>query len=226
MGGGYSIMAESGGPKLQRIPIEKQCGIIACSVFSGKTIDYVIKKVKEIKLYDRLTEFKECKELEERTCLYCKDIKKIMLALGHGIQDCRFCTFKRTTFEKQLPLPKYVNGIVALKLDINGDLTHWVALKDGRILDGEDEFKTTDQLRRKYKTFDGYGFKLSIWRKEDFDILENTMSIFCKSCTVYDGNICKNCSRKSFCIERRIFKAVKIDFIVNEKELSYRKCDV
>lgn len=207
----------------EKIPIEKQCGIIACSVFSGKSIKNVIKISKKIKLYDRITDFKEHKERNKRTCLYCKDIRQIMLALGHGIQDCRFCTFKRTT-DGQLPFPKYVNGIVALKLDPNGDLTHWVVFKDGKILDGEDEFKTTKQLKKRYEAFDGYGFKLSIWRKEDFDILENTMSVFCKSCTVYDGNICKNCSRKSFCIERRIFKTVKIDSIMNKEEVGHEKC--
>lgn len=210
-----------------KIPIEKQCGIIACSVFSGKSVKEVIEVSKKIKLYDRITEFEERKRTHDsskkRTCLYCKDIRRLMSALGHGIQDCRFCSFKRDT-DGQLPLPKYVNGIVALKLDSNGGLTHWVAFKDGRILDGEDEFSTTKQLKKKYNTFDGYGFKLSIWSKEDFDILENTMSVFCKSCTVYNGNVCKNCSRKSFCIERRIFKILKIDSIMNEKELNFKKC--
>ncbi len=206
------------------IPIEEQCGIIACSLFSGKSIDEVIEVVKKNDLYNRITTFKEATLTQERTCLYCKDIKKIMLGLGHGIQDCRFCSFRRDV-DGQLPLPKYVNGIVALKLDVNGGLTHWVAFKDGKILDGEDEFKTTKQLKRKYKTFDGYGFKLSIWRKEDFDILENTMSVFCKSCTVHGGSFCRYCSRESFCIERKISEAIKAnDSIMDKKELRQSQC--
>lgn len=205
------------------IPIEEQCGIIACSAFSGKNVKKVIEISKKIGLYDRITEFKERKRTKERTCLYCKDIRKIMLALKYEIQDCRFCSFTRDTNER-LPFPKYVDGIVALKLDARGDLTHWVVFKDGRILDGKDEFKTIKQLKRKYETFDGYGFKLSIWKKEDFDILENTMSVFCKSCTVYGGEICKNCSRKSFCIEKRIFDVVKVDSVMNEKKLNFKKC--
>jgi hypothetical protein len=225
MGAGYHDPSPAKGDSdfTTIIPVEEQCGIIACSVFSGKSVADVIKASKETNLYDRIAGFTEYKYHNERDCLYCKDIRKLMSALGHGIQDCRFCTFKRTT-DGQLPFPKYINGIVALKLDVNGDLTHWIAFKDGRLIDGEDEFKTTKQLKKKYKGFDGYGFKLSIWRKEDFDILENTMSVFCKSCTVHNGAICKNCSRKSFCIEKRIAEVVKINSVMDEKEIDNKEC--
>jgi len=208
MGGGYVSFGftkekepEEEAKRL-RIPIEEQCGIIACSMFSGKTVKQVIRLTKKIGLYDRISKYEE--EDARKTCLYCKDIKGIMEALGYENQDCRFCSFRRDMGEL-LPMPTYVNGIVALKLDANGDLTHWVAYKDGEILDGEDEFATVKGLKKKYKTFDGFGIKLSIWGKEDFEILQNTMSVYCKSCSVYDGAICKACSRKSFCVERRIF---------------------
>jgi len=191
--------------KRLRIPIEEQCGIIACSMFSGKTVKQVIRVTKKIGLHDRLIKYEE--KDARKTCLYCRDIKEVMEALGYENQDCRFCSFKRDLNEL-LPMPIYVNGIVALKLDASGDLTHWVAYKDGKILDGEDEFVAVKELKKKYKTFDGFGIKLSIWSEEDFKILQNTMSVYCKSYSVYGGAICEVCSRDSFCVERRIFSSL------------------
>lgn len=236
-GGGYVSFGYSEEEKPEekakrlRIPIEEQCGIIACSMFSGKTVKQVVSVAKKIGLYDRISKYEE--KDARKTCLYCKDIKGIMKALGYENQDCRFCSFRRDTGEL-LPMPTYVNGIVALKLDASGDLTHWVTYKDGKILDGEYEFATVKELKKRYKTFDGFGIKLSIWSKEDFDILQNTMAVYCKSCSIYDGAICKNCSRKSFCVERRIFSkllplnpllASSVRMKPSVGDLSNEKCD-
>lgn len=97
-----------------------------------------------------------------------------------------------------MPLPNGFRAMVALKFQLNDDnLTHWVGFKNERICDGGNVYTSYDEIKKAYKKFDGYGFKLVFWEKEEAESLVADPACVCRGRIHQANSLCDLCFRSN-----------------------------
>jgi len=163
-----------------------ECGIRAIKNFLGKcATDYILK-----------TDFELLKRLSLTGGLRCKDLTKLLTKNGFAT-DCRYCSQARTYIG--LPLPSFVNGIMALKFR-NSTASHWVAWKNGNIIPSHGiKLSSVSDVYEYFPNFDGFGHRVALWdtkkQKNDIDIITATYSVRCQKTR------CVGCCRMGHCAD-------------------------
>jgi len=132
------------------IDLLDQCGIRALSDMFGLTPYGLLNKIIET---DKSKYYKLCSVY--RKGLNYKELIEVASLLSDDKPDMRYNYEKRVLVghifkESQL-------GLTALKFK-DDNTSHWCAIKDGRIMDNEDCFKTIEEIKSEFKKFD--------WRDE------------------------------------------------------------
>jgi hypothetical protein len=207
-----------------KIPVEKQCGIIAVARLLDISVKDMVALIDPIARESFTMRYNKApdesinwKEAVESHGLDCYHLIYLVRKFNNDLEcDCRYCS-PEIDIKSKRPLMSFHTGLVALKFHTPTHRTHWTCFIDGKIIDGDDVFDGVEDIKKKYNKFDGFGHKPIFIHKEDSDLLSH---FFLNPCHQYDEE-CNYCIRKSFCLERDIYEGNLRKF----RKTPYPDCD-